>query len=94
MIKISIVFFMFVLNFAFASSLSDLQQLFNDNKFAQVCRKSGEMYQDNKDNEKFLNMFAASCLKTDMINRIVLPIIKLYRTKEARENSVYFTNFG
>ena len=90
MIKISVIFFIFVVNFAFASSLSNIKQLFNDKKFTQVCRKSSAIYEDNKRNEEFLNMFAASCLKSDMINRMVLPIIKLYKTKEARENAVYF----
>jgi len=91
MIKIGVILFMFVVNFALASNLSDLKQLFNDKKFTQVCIESGKIYQNNKNNEEFLNMFAASCLKTDMINRMVLSIIKLYKTKEARENAVYFS---
>jgi hypothetical protein len=80
-----------VASFSWASDLSNIKQLFNNKKYSDVCIKSGEIYQDHKNNEEFLNIFAASCLNSDMINRMVLPIIKLYKTKNARENAVYFS---
>ncbi|NOX16174.1 MAG: hypothetical protein GXP61_09170 [Epsilonproteobacteria bacterium] len=90
MIK-TIIILISILQFSFATNLNDIKNLYDSKKFAQVCIKSGNIYQNYKDNEEFLNIFASSCLKADMINRMVLPIIKLYKTKEARENAVYFT---
>jgi len=91
MIKKIMIIFICIVNFSSANSLSDVKQLFNNKKFSQVCIKSGKIYQNYKNNEEFLNIFAASCLKADMINRMVLPIIKLYKTKKARENAAYFS---
>jgi len=91
MIKKIFVFCFVLSNFLFASTLSDIENLYKQGKYPLVCTQSGHIYTENKNNEKFLNMFADSCLKSDMINRIVLPIIKLYKTKQARENAAYFT---
>ncbi len=90
MIKIVLALIM-ALNFLFATNLNDIKILYGNKKFSKVCTKSGEIYQNYKSNEEFLNIFAASCLNSDMINRMVLPIIKLYKTKKARENAVYFS---
>ncbi len=68
-----------------------IKELYDKGRYSKACIKSGEFYQEYKSNEEFLNLFGASCLKADMINRLVLPIIKLYKTKEARENAAYFS---
>ncbi len=73
------------------TGFKDLKTLFAKHEYSKVCIKSGELYQQYKSNEEFLNIFGASCLKSDMINRLVLSIIKLYKTKEARENAAYFS---
>ena len=88
--KIFVLCFIF-LNISFAYTLNDIEKLYSNGKYARVCSLSGSMYVAFKNDEKFLNMFANSCLKSDMINRLVLPIIKLYKTKQARENAAYFT---
>ncbi len=90
MIKI-IIILASLFNFLFATNINDIKNLYSNKKYSTVCVESGKIYQKYKNNEEFLNIFAASCLKADMINRMVLPIIKLYKSKEARENAVYFT---
>jgi len=91
MIRKIMIILICLVNFSIADNLSDVKQLFNNKRYSDVCIKSGLIYQNHKNDEEFLNIFAASCLKADMINRMVLPIIKLYKTKDARENAVYFS---
>jgi hypothetical protein len=79
------------LNISFAYTLDEIEQLYTDGKYAKVCSLSGSMYMSFKNNEKFLDIFADSCLQSDMINRMILPIVKLNRTRQARENAAYFT---
>ncbi|MFK5881863.1 MAG: hypothetical protein QM482_06580 [Sulfurospirillum sp.] len=88
--KIFVFCFIFI-NISFAYTLNDIKKLYINKKYAKVCSLSGSMYVAFKNDENFLNMFADSCLKSDMVNRMVLPIIKLYKTKQARENAAYFT---
>ncbi len=90
MIKNILVFFLILINFSYADDLDNLKDLYSNKEYAQVCSKSGGLYLQYKDNEEFLNIYAYSCLKSDMINRLILPIIKLRKTKQSRENAAYF----
>lgn len=88
MYKIFIFFFFpFLL---LATELDKIKEYYNQNNYEKACLKSGEIYNNFSDNEEFLSMYAHSCLEADMINRLVLPIIKLYNTPEGRENASYF----
>ncbi len=78
-------------NISYAYTINDVKNFYQDKKFSKACSISGNIYVAYKNNEEFLNIFASSCLKSDMINRLVLPIIKLYKTKQARENAAYFS---
>ena len=85
--------FLFLLTYnlaLFASELDDIKKLYKDKDYRSTCIKAGDVYNLYSDNEDFLSIYAHSCLESDMINRLVLPIIKLYQTPESRENAVYF----
>lgn len=73
-----------------ASDLDTLKQYYNDGNYEGACLKGGDIYSDYSDDEEFLSIYAHACLESDMINRLVLPIIKLYKTPESRENASYF----
>ncbi len=91
MIKKIIILSLLILNYSVASNLDDVKNLFAQKKYSETCTKSAKIYQEYRNNKQFINIFAKSCLESDMINRLVLPIIKLYRTKEDRENAAYFS---
>ncbi|MDX1808106.1 MAG: hypothetical protein R3331_01070 [Sulfurospirillaceae bacterium] len=76
--------------FLSADDLNDLKTQFLNKQYAQVCSKSVVLYTKYKHDDSFLNIFAVSCLNSDMINKMMVPIIKLYKTKENRENAAYF----
>ncbi len=91
MIKKNFILCLILSNILYGNSLDDIKKLYNSKEYSKVCTQSGNIYMSFKDNEEFLNIFADSCLKSDMINRMILPIIKLNKTKQARENAAYFT---
>ncbi len=88
-----IVFFLLItISFSFASNLSTLYKMYEKQEYQKGCdygRKYLFKYK-NIDNEKYLTLYGLSCLETDNIDRITLPIIHLKSTKSARENSSYF----
>ena len=91
MIKKIIILFLILIDISFAKNLDDIKNLYSNGKYYKACSLSGGLYTAYKDDEVFLNLYADSCLKADMINRLMLPIIKLYKTKSARENAAYFS---
>ena len=91
MIKKIIILFLILINISFAKNLDNIKDLYSNGEYTKACSMSGGLYLTYKDDEVFLNLFADSCLRADMLNRLMLPIIKLYKTKSARENAVYFS---
>jgi len=77
-------------NFLYAITKEDVVKMYEKKDYRTACIKSSDLYQQYKADEEFLNIYAHSCLEVDMINRMVLPIIKLYKTPQARENAAYF----
>jgi len=79
-----------VTNFLHALTKDDVVKMYEEKDYRLACMKSSDLYQQYKADEEFLNIYAHSCLEVDMINRTVLPIIKLYKSPQARENAAYF----
>lgn len=86
-----ITFFIIFLSYSFASDFDIVKHKYEEKDYRTACIKAGDIYNQYKDNEEFLSLYAHSCLESDMINRLVLPIIKLYKTPEGRENAAYFS---
>jgi hypothetical protein len=76
--------------FLYAVNKDDILKLYKEKDYRTTCLKAGDLYQQYKSDEEFLNIYAHSCLEEDMINRTILPIVKLYKTQESRENAAYF----
>lgn len=91
MIKYFLVVLLLAPNLLMASNKEEIIKLYEQKNYRQTCLKAGDVYQDYKNDEDFLSMFADACVQEDMINRTVLPIIKLYETKKGRENAAYFS---
>ncbi len=73
-----------------SSTKDDIIELYYQKKYALACKKAGELYSKYSSDEDFLSLYADACIQTDMINRTILPIIKLHKTPKSRENAVYF----
>lgn len=77
----------------YSASLKDLWGWYNNKEYNKVCStqiSQNEYFKYNKD-EDFINMYAYSCLQTDMINRLARPIMQLRKTKKSRANALYYT---
>lgn len=77
-------------SFSYGMDKQDIKKIYEDKDYRNACRKAGDLYQRYSSDQEFLSMYAHACLESDMINRMMLPIIKLYETPEARENAAYF----
>jgi len=90
MIRKTILILILLASFLHAQSRDALMKLYDDGHYRKACIMAGSLYEKYKNDEEFLNVFAHSCIEVDMINRTILPIIKLHKTPEARENAAYF----
>ncbi len=91
MIKKIALIFILISTLLNATNLDTMLKLYKDKNYEQVCLIAGDLYKQNRSNEKFLDIYAHSCLEVDMINKTIFPIIKLYRTAQSRENAAYFS---
>ena len=85
-----------VLLFLLTVSLyADLKQemftLYQNEKYKNVCNKGFSNLYPNIKDEEFVTLYALSCLKSDYIDRLAIPIAILKQSPEARSNSAYFS---
>ena len=80
-------------SFLFASNLSKLYDLYAKQEYLKACDYAHKNLYKNKNikNEKYLTFYGLSCLETDKINRISIPMAHLHNSKSSRENSSYFS---
>lgn len=90
MIKKTCLILILLLTTINAANKKDIIELYKNKDYRKACLKAGDLYQQYKNDEDFLSMYADACLEEDMINRTILPIVKLYKTPESRENAAYF----
>jgi len=90
MIKKICLTFIILTTFLNATDKNDIINYYKAKNYRKACLKAGDLYQKYKSDEEFLNIYAHSCLEEDMINRTILPIVKLYKTPESRENAAYY----
>lgn len=84
------ILFIFLTSTIFSSNLSILYKLYENQKYDKGCDYAFKYYNKNRDNEKFLTLYGLSCLETNSINRIAIPMVGLKSQKSSRENASYF----
>jgi len=80
-------------SFLFSSNLSTLYKQYEKQEYAKAC-DYGRKYlfkNFNINNEKYLTLYGLSCLETDKIERISIPMTHLKSTKNFRANASYFS---
>jgi hypothetical protein len=91
-VVLSIILLLVLINTSlFASKKSEMLKLYKASKYMDACDIGYKNFASNKKDEKFITLYAFSCLKADQINRLSCPIRLLRKTKEARFNSAYFS---
>ena len=86
-------FMIFVPYFLFSSNLSNLYKSYEKQEYKKACNYANKYFYKkiNKNNEKYLTLYGLACLETDYINRIAIPMVRLYGTANARANASYFS---
>lgn len=75
----------------YADIKRDMFNLYQNKKYEDVCSMGFDHFQQNKRDEEFVSLYAFSCLNSDYIDRLAIPISVLKFTKESRANSAYFS---
>ena len=79
-----------LLSFSHASELEDLYNLYSQKRYAQACHLGLKIFNNYKKNSKFLMLYGFSCLHSDYIDRLAVPMTGLRHTKSERANASYF----
>jgi hypothetical protein len=85
-----ILFFLLVTNI-YASVEERMLSLYQEKKYKASCRLGFEHFLEFKQDEAAISLYGFSCLKSDYIDRLAIPITALKYSKEARANAAYFS---
>lgn len=87
-----IIIFLAFVNFIFAVSIEDIKNWDQVGQYNRICQENVRNLFISQQNDSIANVYAKACLKMDKINELIVPMVMLYKNKEARENaSLYST---
>ena len=75
----------------FADPKEDMFDLYQNEKHEEVCNLGHIWLDKNIRDEEFVSLYAFSCLKSDYIDRLSIPVAVLKFSEESRSNSAYFS---
>ncbi|MFT7003291.1 MAG: hypothetical protein ACJAWW_000637 [Sulfurimonas sp.] len=75
----------------YADVKQNMFNLYQNKKYQDVCNIGFDNFKKNKKDENFVSLYAFSCLKSDYIDRLAIPVALLKFSPEARSNSAYFS---
>lgn len=76
---------------SFADSKQRLYNLYQQGNYLAACNLGFQGFPYHKEDEAYISLYAFSCLKADLIDRLAAPIMTLNQTKESRANGAYFS---
>jgi len=84
--------FLFLASTLTASDGNRLYELYQNGQYLQACNEGVKKLGQHQQDEKYISLYAFSCLQADKIDRLALPIIMLKNSNEARKNAAYFAS--
>ena len=75
----------------YANTKQKMLKFYKNKQYESACNIGFSHFTINKHDENFISLYAFSCLKSDHIDRLTLPIILLKSSPQARTNSAYFS---
>jgi len=78
--------------YLFSSNLSTLYKLYESQKYDKACDYAFKYAykKKNKNSENYLTLYGLSCLETNNLSRMAVPMTGLTKTKDGRANASYF----
>lgn len=86
-----IVFLVLISIILSADVKEEMFNLYQNEKYEEVCNLGHPWLDKNIRDEEFVSLYAFSCLKSDYIDRLSIPIAVLKFSEESRSNSAYFS---
>ena len=76
----------------FSSNLSTLYKLYEKQEYEKACNYAFKYAykKKNKASENYLTLYGLSCLETNNLSRVAIPMTSLTKSKDARANASYF----
>ncbi|MEA3331769.1 MAG: hypothetical protein U9Q29_08770 [Campylobacterota bacterium] len=65
--------------------------LYQNKKYEKVCSMGFNNFRNFRKDEEFVSLYAFSCLNSDYIDRLAIPVAVLKYSEESRANSAYFS---
>jgi len=75
----------------YADIKQNMFNLYQNEKYEEVCSIGFNNFKKHKKDEEFISLYAFSCLNSDYIDRLAIPIALLKHSRESRANSAYFS---
>lgn len=89
--KSMVLFSCFLTLTLFADAKTRLFSLYQQGNYLQACNLGQKGFSYNQHDEAYVSLYAFSCLKADLIDRLSAPAMILNQTPEARANAAYFS---
>ena len=74
----------------FSSSLSTLYKMYEKQSYNKACDYGYKYFTKHKKDEKFLTLYGLSCVETNHLSRVAVPMSLLHTSDDARANASYF----
>ena len=74
-----------------ADMKAKLYDLYNAKAYRKACEIGIQSLNKYQNDEDYISLYAFSCLNSDNIDQLAVPITLLYRTKESRTNAAYLS---
>lgn len=87
----SILIFLLLIASLQADIKQDLYYLFQSKKYEEACSKGMRHFQQHRKDTEFVSLYAFSCLHSDYIDRLAVPISILKHSEESRANAAYLS---
>lgn len=75
----------------YADIKQNMFNLYQNQKYKKVCSIGFDNFRNYRKDEEFVSLYAFSCLNSDYIDRLAIPVAVLKYSKESRANSAYFS---
>jgi len=75
----------------FSTTLKDLVKNYKQGHYKKVCKEGYRLFDKLRKDENLVSMYAFSCLKSDYIDRLAVPMLILGKSPQSRRNRSYFS---
>jgi len=74
-----------------AASVRSIYDDYQNHNYLSACKNGKKLLDKHKFDERFVSLYAFSCLKADKIDNLAQPVVLLTKSEEARSNAAYFS---